>query len=216
KPETIKKKEVTSTRKPKATTAKEKKKEEATPATVAEKANRSRPGEKRVHSQRPIMQPKPRSPDGPRSKTVARVSQPVPRSRPPEVIPKAIPIRPPASTTRKAPAQGTARGNSKTRPGTTATTVSPAVLARYQRHIHDVFMGRWRQPAGITHSRQAKIHIRIRRDGTITDVRLVSSSRNSKLDASALAAARSVRKVNPLPRGLNQQYYEPIINFELN
>jgi TonB family protein len=59
------------------------------------------------------------------------------------------------------------------------------------------------------------ILLRVARDGRILDVRLQSSSGNKLMDDSALAAARDVPRLDPLPEGLGGDTADISVNFRL-
>jgi TonB family protein len=60
------------------------------------------------------------------------------------------------------------------------------------------------------------VQIRIEKDGTISDAKLVSSSGNPVMDESVMAAAKRVKQIDPLPQGLGSDgSYSVKINFEL-
>jgi TonB family protein len=61
----------------------------------------------------------------------------------------------------------------------------------------------------------ATILLRVARDGRIDAVRLEHSSGNKLMDDSALAAARSVPRLDPLPEGLGGDTAEISVNFRL-
>ncbi len=69
----------------------------------------------------------------------------------------------------------------------------------YLDRIVAAISGNWvRPPLG---DLKAKIHFRIRRDGTIDDLRLVESSTSRDFDAAALRAVQSSSPLPPLPKG---------------
>ena len=85
--------------------------------------------------------------------------------------------------------------------------------------IHDRFYARWVQPTSVISSSVkfvATVKIRINSDGTIGAVTMTHPSGNPVMDESVMKAARSVRQIDPLPRGLGGDYYDIAINFELD
>ena len=85
--------------------------------------------------------------------------------------------------------------------------------------IHDRFYARWVQPTSIISSSVkfvATVKIRINADGTIDSVTMTHPSGNPVMDESVMGAARSVRQIDPLPRGLGGAFYDIAINFELD
>ena len=75
----------------------------------------------------------------------------------------------------------------------------------------------WVQPRSVVQSNPLSVlrNIRIQKDGCITDYSIAKSSGNSVVDDSVTAAAARVKKVDPLPAGLGNDYYDVNINFEL-
>jgi TonB family protein len=88
----------------------------------------------------------------------------------------------------------------------------------YYLHVHDVMYEAWDQPgknADIDKKLVTTILLRVARDGRIDGVRLQHSSGNQLMDNSALAAAQSVPKLDPLPDGLGGDHAEISVNFRL-
>ncbi len=88
----------------------------------------------------------------------------------------------------------------------------------YYLHVHDVMYGAWDQPgksADIDKKLVTTVLLRVARDGRIDGVRLAHSSGNQLMDDSALAAAHSVPKLDPLPEGLGGDFAEISVNFRL-
>ena len=88
----------------------------------------------------------------------------------------------------------------------------------YYMHVHDRMYEAWEQPGqavGFDKKLVATILLRIARDGRIDGVRLERSSSNKLMDDSALGAARSVPRLDPLPQGLGGDYAEISVNFRL-
>jgi TonB family protein len=88
----------------------------------------------------------------------------------------------------------------------------------YYLHVHDVMYEAWDQPgksADIDKKLVATILLRVARDGRIEGVRLAHSSGNELMDNSALAAAHSVPRLDPLPDGLGGDFAEISVNFRL-
>jgi TonB family protein len=90
----------------------------------------------------------------------------------------------------------------------------------YGNMLHDRFYSEWMQPttsvpAGAKISALAKI--RIEKDGTISDFKIVKPSGISVVDESVEAVAKQVTQVDPLPAGLGSGgHYDVNINFEVN
>ncbi|HTS17197.1 MAG TPA: TonB family protein [Verrucomicrobiae bacterium] len=88
----------------------------------------------------------------------------------------------------------------------------------YYLHVHDVMYEAWEQPgksADIDKKLVTTILLRVARDGRIDGVKLQHSSGNELMDNSALSAARSVPKLDPLPEGLGGDFAEISVNFRL-
>lgn len=84
--------------------------------------------------------------------------------------------------------------------------------------LHNRFYRNWDQPTSVFSNERAYItglKIRIMKNGTISNVKIVNSSGNVVMDDSVLAAANRVKKVDALPPGLGGAFYEVTINFEL-
>ncbi len=110
------------------------------------------------------------------------------------------------------PSTGGAEGS-----GAAASGDDPNALARYHRHIQRRFRERWVQPTSVF-TQQARfvttVAITIRRDGNVESVRLVKPSGDPAMDQSVMEAARSVRRIDPLPRTIRQDPYVVSIDFE--
>jgi TonB family protein len=88
----------------------------------------------------------------------------------------------------------------------------------YYLHVHDVMYEAWDQPgkaADIDKKLVTTILLRVARDGRIDGVRLAHSSGNQLMDDSALSAAHSVPRLDPLPDGLGGDFAEISVNFRL-
>jgi TonB family protein len=88
----------------------------------------------------------------------------------------------------------------------------------YYLHVHDVMYEAWDQPgksAEIDKKLVATVLLRVARDGRIDGVRLAHSSGNQLMDDSALTAAHSVPRLDPLPEGLGGDFAEISVNFRL-
>ncbi|MDK3162302.1 TonB family protein [Kamptonema cortianum] len=78
-------------------------------------------------------------------------------------------------------------------------------FSAYFNHIRSRMIDSWDRPRdllGPSQKLKTGIRMKISRNGNVSSVSLASSSGNSTWDESALAAARKVTKVNPLPDGL--------------
>lgn len=88
----------------------------------------------------------------------------------------------------------------------------------YYLHVHDRMYEAWEQPGqAVSYDKKlvATILLRVARDGRIVDVRLQNSSSNKLMDDSALAAARDVPRLDPLPAGLGGDTADISVNFRL-
>jgi TonB family protein len=85
--------------------------------------------------------------------------------------------------------------------------------------IHDRFYSQWDQPTSIyenKHQFVTTVKIRIQSDGTVSSVSLARPSGNTVMDESVMAAARRVKQIDPLPKGLGTGgSFEIQINFQL-
>jgi len=88
----------------------------------------------------------------------------------------------------------------------------------YYMQIHDRMYEAWEQPGqavGFDKKLVATVLLRIARNGRIEGVRLQHSSGNKLMDDSAVTAANSVPRLDPLPEGLGGDFAEISVNFRL-
>jgi len=88
----------------------------------------------------------------------------------------------------------------------------------YYQHVRDRMYDAWQQPPeSVNWSRNAfsTVVVRVARSGEIVDVRLQTPSGNRAMDESAITAAKTVRRLQPLPDGLGRETAEISINFQL-
>lgn len=88
----------------------------------------------------------------------------------------------------------------------------------YYMHVHDRMYEAWDQPGqalGFDKKLVATIVLRVARDGRIEGARLEHSSGNKLMDDSAVGAAHSVPRLDPLPEGLGGDFAEISVNFRL-
>jgi TonB family protein len=88
----------------------------------------------------------------------------------------------------------------------------------YYLRVHDLMYEAWEQPgkaADFDKKLVTTILLRVARDGRIDGVKLQHSSGNELMDSSALAAAHSVPRLDPLPEGLGGDFAEISVNFRL-
>lgn len=88
----------------------------------------------------------------------------------------------------------------------------------YYLMVHDRMYEAWEQPGqAVSFDKKlvTTILLRVARDGRIDGVRLEHSSGNKLMDDSAVAAAHSVPRLDPLPEGLGGDTAEISVNFRL-
>lgn len=88
----------------------------------------------------------------------------------------------------------------------------------YYLHVHDRMYEAWEQPGqALNWDKQlmTTVVIRVARDGRIVEARLAGPSGNKLMDDSALAAARRVQRLDPLPDGLGGATADISVNFQL-
>jgi TonB family protein len=89
----------------------------------------------------------------------------------------------------------------------------------YGNMLHDRFYSEWVQPTTVVASNaklSALVKIRIEKDGTVSDFKVIKPSGNVVIDESVEAVAKRVTQVDPLPTGLGGDHYDVQINFELD
>jgi len=85
--------------------------------------------------------------------------------------------------------------------------------------IHDRFFSQWEQPTSIYHMGgfSTTVQIRIEKDGSISDFKIIKSSGNFVMDDSVRQAGARVSRIDPLPAGLGSNGAFVInVNFELD
>jgi TonB family protein len=89
----------------------------------------------------------------------------------------------------------------------------------YYEHIRNKMYAAWQRPDRVEGMRKGivtTITLTVARDGSILDARLTGRSGNNLMDDSALEAAKSVSRINPLPDGYTRDSQANItVNFEL-
>ncbi len=88
----------------------------------------------------------------------------------------------------------------------------------YYLMVHDRMYEAWEQPGqAVSFDKKlvATVLLRVARDGRIDGVKLEHSSGNKLMDDSAVTAARSVPRLDPLPEGLGGDTAEITVNFRL-
>lgn len=88
----------------------------------------------------------------------------------------------------------------------------------YYQSVHDRMYEAWEQPGAAVNwdkKLMTTVALRVARDGRILSVTLRGASGNSTMDESAIAAARKVPRLDPLPDGLGGETAEITVNFQL-
>ncbi len=89
----------------------------------------------------------------------------------------------------------------------------------YYEHIRQRMYEAWDRPgqaADLRKGMMATITVTVAQDGRVLDVKLTGRSGSALMDESALAAARRVERLNPLPDGFAKGVTADIaVNFEL-
>ena len=143
---------------------------------------------------------------------------PAPAPAPPKASTKPAPARPKPQTTAAQPTTAPKTATPVTPlPGETPGTGSdianvnlqgkPFPYPEYLANIVTQIYKRWSRPTGI--ALQAEVGFVILRDGTVKDVKMISSSRSMSFDNEALAAievAAAVKAFGPLPAGYQADY----------
>lgn len=96
-------------------------------------------------------------------------------------------------------------GQGSTKPVVVAT--DPAQAANYWGILQEKLRDAHEKPAGLDDGLAVRVEFVLRADGTLGDVRVISSSGNAVFDASVVAAFRRVRRLGAPPAsqvGLNQ------------
>jgi TonB family protein len=91
-------------------------------------------------------------------------------------------------------------------------------INEYHRKLQQRMEQQWNQPKHISleQAPMAKIGITVSRGGKVSGQHLAVSSGHAEVDESALAAARAVTQIDPLPSGIPDDSYEVIIRFVLH
>jgi TonB family protein len=156
----------------------------------------------------------------------ARRDAPPPAPVPPadtRPAPRPTPARPTSQTQTKAPAKPTApvtplKGET---PGTGSDIANVNTLGKmfpfpeYLRNLVSQIYRRWNRP-GDDSPLKAEVGFVILKDGTVRDIRMLSSSRSYSFDQEALGAveaAATVKAFGPLPAGYGQDYLQIAFTF---
>ncbi len=85
--------------------------------------------------------------------------------------------------------------------------------------LHDRFFSQWAQPTSVVKTgakMSALVKLRIEKNGRVSRFTILRPSGNVVVDESVTAVGKRVTRVEPLPAGLGDSFYEVNINFELN
>ena len=117
-------------------------------------------------------------------------------------------------------AQGKKKSGSGGDGGSSAGAGGASEFGWYGNMLHDRFYSEWMQPTTSVPSGakiSALVKIRIEKDGTISDFKIVKPSGISVVDESVEAVAKRITQVDPLPAGLGSGgHYDVNVNFEVN
>jgi TonB family protein len=117
-------------------------------------------------------------------------------------------------------ARGGKKGGSGENRGEGSGSGGASDVGWYGNMLHDRFYSEWIQPITSVPSGaklSALVKIRIEKDGTVSDFKVVRPSGNVVVDESVEAVAKRVTQVDALPAGLGDgDHYDVNINFELN
>ncbi|MBF0145247.1 MAG: TonB C-terminal domain-containing protein, partial [Magnetococcales bacterium] len=85
-------------------------------------------------------------------------------------------------------------------------SVSPTVLALWQRNITMTVRNNWSKPNGLVNETQLEVRVRVRvgQDGSLQDAQVEQSSGNKGFDGSVLRAIWKTRVVDPPPAGCDE------------
>ena len=116
--------------------------------------------------------------------------------------------------------RGDSSGNNTTagagRTGSGSGRASP--FSAYASMLHDRLFSQWVQPTSLIPPgarMSTLVKLRIEKDGRVSGFTIIRSSGNVVVDESVAAVAKRVTRVDPLPAGLGNGFYEVNINFEL-
>lgn len=153
------------------------------------------------------------------SRPAPEAAPPVPKAAP-KSTPKPAPAKAPARVTPKTAAAPRATGRVTPLPGETPGTGSDIAnvnlqgkqfpFPEYLRNLVTQIYRRWNRPAGNA-ALEAEVGFVILRDGTVREIKLVSSSRSYSFDLEAqgaIEAAAHVKAFGPLPAGYPADYLQ--------
>jgi TonB family protein len=88
----------------------------------------------------------------------------------------------------------------------------------YYQHVHDRMYEAWERPAEAANwdkKLMSTVMLRVARDGKILEVKLQDPSGNKLMDETAVAAAKKVPRLDPLPDGMKGDTVDISVNFSL-
>ena len=104
--------------------------------------------------------------------------------------------------------QNTQRGEAAARaPQSQTATRAHALKAKWGAAIYTKVQSNMRYPRSLDAGGTAKLTLRVARNGTLQDLRLLRSSGNSALDAAALRAVQRAGRFAAAPKGLDAEDY---------
>ncbi|MBF0436177.1 MAG: cell envelope integrity protein TolA [Magnetococcales bacterium] len=85
-------------------------------------------------------------------------------------------------------------------------SVSPTILARWQRNITTTVRNNWSKPNGLVNENKLEVKLRVKvgPDGSLLDATIEHSSGNKGFDGSVLRAISKTRTVDPPPQGCTE------------
>jgi len=87
----------------------------------------------------------------------------------------------------------------------------------YYTLVREAMYDAWQQPGALAGKRglMTQVQIRVKRDGTIMDRKMIKPAGNPLMDSSVMNAVETVKRIRELPDGLGGDYKDIIIDFEL-
>ena len=189
---------------------------EATPKPTPKEITKPIPTPvKTTTTSKPVKTPKPVvKASSPKSDHKPNVTQPIKSEKPP---PAADPFDSSAFAKKllaKLPSsEGLVTAKGATGSGTSASG-QPNDFAWYLNQIFEEMHNAWQPPFGLEDGLTTQVLLRIEKTGFISQVSLESSSGNTPMDESALAAANRVKKLAPPPKELGEPFAEVTIKFK--
>jgi TonB family protein len=100
-----------------------------------------------------------------------------------------------------------------TSPSARTSAVNPSELSRYYGTIQGYLYAAWQKPPGIA-GLKTTVSIRIAKNGSITDRKLVSKSGSQAMDDSVMSALRGVSSLPKIPDTIDRAFLDVTITFE--